>query len=1129
VRAGRQKWIHFEKTIPGPTSLSPPSPPRPSSPALPPTMASSLGQFAANALWFAFDGLDVHHSGVVDKARLKELTRQVAEVLGVLRPVEHCLGEYRSTDCLSFEQYLHFLEYEVFTDISRGGAPYSGLARPHAALDALCWEVGRHCLAPRYPAALAAPDTFKVFRVFCLLAERRPVGRDTVQVYLRRSEVSEICKKLVEGLGQDWDPADCELSASINTFPLPVFLTFVEGRYGRNAEPSALSESVEAVYKFFVGQVLFHGKTFQRITRAGGWIRREIEVVPWCIRAVVDSAEEVPDENKKLPPSGKLSSAVGRSLTLGRNAVGAMGGAMKSGVTEVVERSRTLTRGTPSPSKSPNDESDSNTRQTRGFSLGRRWGSISGINKKRDRSKARNASDASSLTNSRVSSPETPRSRTLDRLTTKHEDESFSSSGSPSRSSTAPSPLQKPQKDSTKGVVGGVMGKVWKLDLTNETVVTSLKDAASGRRCRISILSNPTAKPIIIAAQDHRSKTRLMAALEEAIAHCTDDLPYQMLMAAGRRATEDQRDTAEGLERSRRRSQADIIEQTQAELCAERTAREEAETLAATEAEARAAEEGRVAELTELRKQLELMVHQERQAKEDEEIVRNLQSRVLREEWARREELERLQQEQEMLLEEEQRKRKAFEMLQKEQEMKLREAEQRLKSLDGERRRLDEELRAAKEKIVMSGRGKQLLEARMRVQEGRRPPARTLSLRPSRTDRSPARASLDRGPARKTSDSPVRSSSLSTSFGATEALQPDGNDSLETSLKTSSPDSSPKPETKLPTQEEVSSKLENSNGTETTVSNAANEVESAVPVSTSIMDNSNSSENRPTEELSHSEVIPSAEVLTVPKTCGVPESEATVTSSHLDDRDTTTKKSSEKVQIKEEQAPPTGSTVAADDLQHIPPPLKTENSAVVENIVVDAVVENIAVDTVVENIAVDAVVDNIAFDAVVENIPVDTVVEKIAVDTVVGNIVVDAVVETIVAEATAEQPATGPTDPLSGVSSPADEDKVEASKKKSRVEPFIEIETYQESKIDQTSLAVEVIEQTSSGIKPDENGMPPKNSEELEVKPLIKDDLCKNVETEATFGTNSVTYKIGSEVESDDIAPNQNNANVDVS
>ena len=51
-------------------------------------------------------------------------------------------------------------------------------------------------------------------------------------------------------------------------------------------------------------------------------------------------------------------------------------------------------------------------------------------------------------------------------------------------------------------------------------------------------------------------------------------------------------------------------------------ARENAESLAQSEAVARAAEEERVQELTTLRQQLEALLEQEKQAKNDEEIVR---------------------------------------------------------------------------------------------------------------------------------------------------------------------------------------------------------------------------------------------------------------------------------------------------------------------------------------------------------------------------------------------------------------------------------------------------------------------------------------------------------------------------
>ena len=70
----------------------------------------------------------------------------------------------------------------MFSDVCGGKISYNGLERTHSVLDALLWEVGRHSLAPRYPAVLTAPDTFKVFRVFCLLADRDVAGGDLVQV-----------------------------------------------------------------------------------------------------------------------------------------------------------------------------------------------------------------------------------------------------------------------------------------------------------------------------------------------------------------------------------------------------------------------------------------------------------------------------------------------------------------------------------------------------------------------------------------------------------------------------------------------------------------------------------------------------------------------------------------------------------------------------------------------------------------------------------------------------------------------------------------------------------------------------------------------------------------------------------
>ena len=73
----------------------------------------------------------------------------------------------------------------------------------------------------------------------------------------------------------------------------------------------------------------------------------------------------------------------------------------------------------------------------------------------------------------------------------------------------------------------------------------------------------------------------------------------------------------------------------QARLAAEMQARE-------LEVQARL-EASRRRELESTRRRLEELLEEETRAKRDEEIVRSLQARVLREEWDRREELEKMQ------------------------------------------------------------------------------------------------------------------------------------------------------------------------------------------------------------------------------------------------------------------------------------------------------------------------------------------------------------------------------------------------------------------------------------------------------------------------------------------------------
>merc|ERR1711953_492443 len=106
--------------------------------------------------------------------------------------------------------------------------------------------------------------------------------------------------------------------------------------------------------------------------------------------------------------------------------------------------------------------------------------------------------------------------------------------------------------------------------------------------------------------------------------------------------------------------------------------------------------------------------------KKDEEIVRQLQARVLEEEWGRREALEKLQEEQRMMLEEERRKREAFEQQQSEKESQLREAQKLVEDMEKERRKLDKQLDLVQEKTKRAYLSQEILEAKMKLQEHER-------------------------------------------------------------------------------------------------------------------------------------------------------------------------------------------------------------------------------------------------------------------------------------------------------------------------------------------------------------------------------------------------------------------------
>lgn len=76
-----------------------------------------------------------------------------------------------------------------------------------------------------------------------------------------------------------------------------------------------------------------------------------------------------------------------------------------------------------------------------------------------------------------------------------------------------------------------------------------------------------------IYCHSFRSKSEWLRALDIAIRHSREPLPYQLVQSISRRSEYEEEEARETAERIRRASQADIIENTQAELMAEKIVR----------------------------------------------------------------------------------------------------------------------------------------------------------------------------------------------------------------------------------------------------------------------------------------------------------------------------------------------------------------------------------------------------------------------------------------------------------------------------------------------------------------------------------------------------------------------------
>ncbi|XP_066998355.1 differentially expressed in FDCP 6 homolog isoform X2 [Anabrus simplex] len=227
-------------------------------------MSVLLGNLT-NSIWHAFNALTADKSGLVMKSKLKVLTANIGTLLD-LYGVEKGLEHYRSTPSLNFEHFKYYLQKEVFSSLPVT-LPLPVLRDYETRIDEICWLICKVHYLQRERPIFSDSCVYKLYRIFCLLADLIAESESTYQVLLHASEVGSIVSQLVTSLGLEWDSADFESLANIiGAFRFPTFLALLESKYtsAGSVDKGGLEEVVEEMYQTYLLDVLKKGYLLKR-------------------------------------------------------------------------------------------------------------------------------------------------------------------------------------------------------------------------------------------------------------------------------------------------------------------------------------------------------------------------------------------------------------------------------------------------------------------------------------------------------------------------------------------------------------------------------------------------------------------------------------------------------------------------------------------------------------------------------------------------------------------------------------------------------------------------------------------------------------------------------------------------
>lgn len=227
-------------------------------------MSNSLLDFTKNSIWQGFSALADPQTLEAPKSKLRVFVASLGSLLDC-HEVDKGLEDYGNKATLNYNQFESYLSREVFSSLS-DATSRDELAVLEKSIDEACWILTKSKLNPSKRASgLDETSAFKLFRIFCLLADLVRDEEGNAQVLISPEEADLVYTKFLSNLSKEWElREDFEILFSNAIFDLQTFFSVVELKFMKHFRQDELSEVINDIYDEFVDDTIKKGALLKR-------------------------------------------------------------------------------------------------------------------------------------------------------------------------------------------------------------------------------------------------------------------------------------------------------------------------------------------------------------------------------------------------------------------------------------------------------------------------------------------------------------------------------------------------------------------------------------------------------------------------------------------------------------------------------------------------------------------------------------------------------------------------------------------------------------------------------------------------------------------------------------------------